>query len=354
MAKLLMKGNEAIGEAAVLAGCKYFFGYPITPQSELPHYMVKRLPEVGGVFLQAESEVAAVNMVFGAGGAGARVMTSSSSPGISLKQEGISYLIGAEVPAVIVNIMRGGPGLGNIQPSQADYFQATRAPGHGDGRMIVLAPSSVQEIVDLVILAFDLADQYRNPVMVLGDGVLGQMMEPVEIADDFQPRLPEKPWAATGKRGRQQNNIINSLHIVDRDNEEFNRHLQKKYAEIAAREVRYEEYLTDDAELILVAYGTSARICKGAIDLAREQGIKVGLIRPITLWPFPMEIINLRADQARAFLTVEMSAGQMVEDVRLAVNGKKPVYFYGRMGGILPMLDEILDGIKRLAEGGAL
>ncbi|MDA8211999.1 MAG: 3-methyl-2-oxobutanoate dehydrogenase subunit VorB [Clostridia bacterium] len=350
MAKILMKGNEAVGEAAVMAGCRYFFGYPITPQSELPHYMVKRLAEVGGVFLQAESEIGAVNMSFGAAGSGARVMTSSSSPGISLKQEGISYLAGAELPVVIVNIMRGGPGLGNIQPTQSDYFQATKGGGHGDYNLIVLAPASVQEIVDLTIDAFDLADKYRNPVMILGDGVLGQMMEPVEIRE-VQVNVPEKTWATTGAKGRKPN-LINSLYIVAERCEEHNLRLQAKFKQMAKDNIRYEDYLADDAEILLVAYGTSARIAKGAIDRAREQGIKVGLVRPISLWPFPYEHLAEVAQKVKSVLVVEMSAGQMIEDVRLALNGSKPVDFYGRLGGMLPVTSEILREIEKLAKGG--
>lgn len=333
-----------------MAGCRYFFGYPITPQSELPHYMVKRLAEVGGVFLQAESEIGAVYMSFGAAGAGARVMTSSSSPGISLKQEGISYLCGAELPVVIVNIMRGGPGLGNIQPTQADYFQATKGGGHGDYNLLVLAPASVQEIVDLTKDAFDLADQYRNPVMILGDGVLGQMMEPVEIRD-VKVNPPEKPWATTGAKGRKPN-LITSLYIVAESCEEHNLGLQAKFKQMAKDNVRYEDYRTDDAEILVVAYGTSARIAKGAIDRAREQGIKVGLVRPISLWPFPSDHLAEAAQKVKLILVVEMSAGQMIEDVRLAINGSKPIHFYGRLGGMLPVTSEIVSKLERLAKGG--
>jgi 2-oxoglutarate ferredoxin oxidoreductase subunit alpha len=345
-----MKGNEAIGEAAVIAGCRYFFGYPITPQSELPHYMVKRLPEVGGVFLQAESEVSAINMVYGAAGAGARVMTSSSSPGMSLKMEGISYIAGAELPCVLVNVVRGGPGLGNIAPAQSDYFQATKGGGHGDYRMIVLAPASVQEIVDLMIKAFDLADEYRNPVLLLADGVLGQMMEPVELRE-ITPKVVDKPWATDGMKDRQPN-VINSLHIVSEDNEEFNLHLQKKFDTITQKEVLFEDYQMEDAEYVLVAYGSSARIAKGAVDKARQQGIKVGLVRPITLWPFPSDRLAQVAKTAKAFLAVEMSLGQMVEDVRLAVNGAKPVHLYSRTGGMIPVVNEIVAEVEKIAKGG--
>ncbi len=351
MTKKLMKGNEAIGEAAVQAGCRYFFGYPITPQSELPHYMVKRLPEVGGVFVQAESEVSAINMVYGAAGCGARVMTSSSSPGMSLKMEGISYIVGAELPCVLVNIVRGGPGLGNIQPAQSDYFQSVKGGGHGDYRIVVYAPSSVQEIIDLTIKAFDVSDKYRNPAMILGDGVLGQMMEPVEFKDQ-KLNIPEKPWATTGAQGRERN-IINSLHIASEDCENFNWKLFEKYKEIEKNEVMYEDYLVDDAEIVIVAYGTSARIAKGATDIARAKGLKVGVVRPITVWPYPSEHIGEVADKVKAFLTVEMSTGQMVEDVRLAVNGKKPVYFHGRPGGMLPVATDIVNEIEKILKGGA-
>lgn len=351
MGKVLMKGNEVIAEAAVQAECKYFFGYPITPQSELVAYMARRLPEVGGLFLQAESEVAAINMVYGAASAGVRVMTSSSSPGISLKQEGISYLVGAELPAVIVNVMRGGPGLGSIQPGQADYFQATKGGGHGDYRMPVLAPSSLQEIVDLMQAAFDIADRYRTPVLLLGDGMLGQMMEPVEFPEKQVRDLPVKDWATTGTRGDGERKITNSLRLDPADLEVHNNHLQQKYATIANQEVRYEMYLTDDADYIFVAYGTVARIVKSAIQKAREKGIKAGLIRPITLWPFPERPFIETRDRVKAYLTVEMSAGQMVEDVRLAVNGHKPVHFYGRTGGMVPDSDEIFAKLMQLAGG---
>lgn len=347
-----MKGNEAIAEAAVIGGCKLFFGYPITPQNEIPEYMSRRLPEVGGVFLQAESEISAINMVFGAAGSGARVMTSSSSPGISLKQEGISYLAGAELPCVIVNMVRGGPGLGNIGPAQSDYFQATKGGGHGDYRLIVLAPASVQEMVDLTINAFDLADKYRNPVIILGDGILGQMMEPVEFTDTEIRRGPDKPWATTGKQGRKDRKLITSLYIVPEHLEQHNLRLAAKFAEIKGNEQAHEEYFVEDAEYVLAAYGTTARICKAVVDRAREQGIKVGLIRPITLWPFPAASYNKAADRAKAFLTVELSSGQMVEDVRLAVDGKKPVYFYGRSGGMVPSVTEIFGELEKIIAGG--
>lgn len=354
MSKVLMKGNEAIGEGAIRAGCRHFFGYPITPQSELPHYLAKRMPEVGGVFLQAESETSSINMVYGAAGAGLRVMTSSSSPGLSLMQEGISYLVGAELPCVIVNVMRGGPGLGNIAPAQSDYFQAVKGGGHGDYRLIVLAPASVQEVIDMMQLAFDLGDKYRTPVMVVGDGIIGQMMEPVELADEVTvPEIPVKPWAANGLRGRETPNIINSLYIVPEACEELNKRLFDKYAVIAAKETRWEEYQLEDAEIVLTGFGTAARIAKSVVDKARAEGIKAGLIRPITLWPFPSEIYAKAATTAQKFLSIEMSMGQMVEDVRLAVNGKCPVHFYGRSGGMVPLAKEVLAEVKKLVVGGA-
>ena len=345
MAKKLMKGCEAISEAAIQAGCKYFFGYPITPQNDIPEYMSARLPQVGGCFLQAESEIAAINMVYGAAGAGARVMTSSSSPGISLKQEGISTLAGAELPCVIVNVMRGGPGLGNIQASQGDYFQAVKGGGHGDYHLIVLAPASIQETVDLMQTAFELGDKYRNPVMILIDGLIGQMMEPVELAENATPELPEKPWAATGyiPGGKKPKAVINSLYIETEQLATLTRRLQARYREIEKNEIRVETFNTEGAEFILYAYGTIARICKAAIELLAEQGVKVGLVRPITLWPFPTKAVHDAAAQnsVKAALTVEMSAGQMWEDVRLAVNGEKPVEFYGEPGSIIPTPEEI-------------
>ncbi|MCG8402706.1 MAG: 3-methyl-2-oxobutanoate dehydrogenase subunit VorB [Firmicutes bacterium] len=345
--KMLMKGNEAIGEAAIRAGCHSFFGYPITPQTELSEYLAKRLPQVGGVFLQAESEVAAINMVYGAAGAGARVMTSSSGPGISLKAEGISYLAGSELPCVIVNIMRGGPGLGSIQPSQSDYFQATRGGGHGDYRVIVLAPATVQEMADLTADAFDLADRYRNPVLVLGDGILGQMMEAVEFKPGEAGNTAAKNWATTGCRGRERN-IINSLYLAPERLEQHNRKLQEKYKLIEKREPRAETYLTGDAEIIVVAFGTASRIARTAVDNARTRGVRAGLIRPITLWPFPELLVREALGESRAVLTVEMNAGQMLDDVRLAVNGLRPVFFYGRTGGMVPGAAEILHQIVRI------
>ena len=346
--RILMKGNEAIGEAAIKAGCNFFFGYPITPQNEVPEYMSKRLPKVdGGCFLQAESEVAAINMVYGAAGSGARVMTSSSSPGISLKLEGISYIAGADLPCVIVNIVRGGPGLGGIQPAQSDYFQATKGGGHGDYHMVVLAPSTVQEAVDLTQEAFDIADQYRTPVMVIGDGMIGQMMEPVEFKEPPSRELPEKDWATDGCEDRDPN-IINSLSLQAEELEEMNWDRYKRYETIKENEIKVETINMDDADIALVAYGTTSRICFSAMEQLREEGIKVGLIRPITLWPFPAETISKAADQVDQFLTVEMSTGQMVEDVRLAVNGKKPVKFYGRTAGMIPSVEEIVEQVKEL------
>jgi 2-oxoglutarate ferredoxin oxidoreductase subunit alpha len=346
-----MKGNEAFGEGAIRAGCRFFFGYPITPQSELPHYLAWRLPEVGGLYLQAESEIAAINMVYGAAAAGVRVMTSSSSPGISLMMEGISYIACAELPCVIVNIMRGGPGLGNIAPSQADYFQAVKGGGHGDYRLLVLAPASVQEVLDLVGLAFDLADKYRNPVMVVGDGILGQMMEAVELGPAPEVKLPPKPWATTGTAGRKTRNIINSLYIEPEELEKVNLRLQAKYRQMAEEEKRWEDYRMEDAELVLAAFGMVARIAKAVVDRLRAEGIPAGLVRPITLYPFPDGAFERAAGKARAFLTVEMNAGQMVEDVRLAVCGRRPVHFYGRTGGMLMTVAEVAARAREIWEG---
>lgn len=353
MAKELWKGNEAIAEAAIKAGCKFFFGYPITPQNEIPEYMSLRMPQEGGCFLQAESEVAAINMVYGGAGSGARVMTSSSSPGISLKLEGVSYIAGAELPCVIVNIVRGGPGLGGIQPAQSDYFQATKGGGHGDYRLVVLAPSSVQEAVDLTQEAFDIADQYRNPVMIMGDGMIGQMMEPVEFRDVPKRKLPNKDWATTGTGGKRKQNIINSLFIDPQECENHNIKLFKKYDEITKKEIRVETYNVEDAEIVFVAYGTTARIVKNAVMALEKEGIKAGYIRPITLWPFPAKTIEEVAEMAKvkAFLTVEMSMGQMIEDVKLAVNGKKPVHFYGRTGGMVPTPAAIVMEAKKILGG---
>jgi 2-oxoglutarate ferredoxin oxidoreductase subunit alpha len=346
-----MTGNEAIAEGAIQAGCSFYAGYPITPQNEIPAYMSKRMPEVGGIFIQAESELSAINMVFGAAAVGARAMTSSSSPGISLKQEGISYIAGAELPAVIVNIMRGGPGLGNIWPAQSDYFQATRGGGHGDYHCIVLAPSSVQEAYELMRLAFNLAEKYRTPAMILADGILGQMMEPVLLSQKVKKSKShqyKKPWALTGCKGRKPN-IIKSFYMKEGDLEKFNLSLQKKYKIIQAREQRYETLFLDDAKIILVAYGTVARIAKAVVHRLRGEGRKVGMIRPISLWPFPQEIFRRLTHSAgkREFLAIEMSYGQMLEDVKLALNCKFPVKFLGRSGGGRPSEQEIINRIKR-------
>lgn len=351
MGKVLMKGNEVIAEAAVNAGCKYFFGYPITPQSELVAYMARRLPEVGGLFLQAESEIAAINMVYGAASAGVRVMTSSSSPGFSLKQEGISYLVGSELPAVICNIVRGGPGLGNIQPAQSDYFQVTKGGGHGDYNISVLAPSSLQEIVELTSAAFDMADRYRTPVILMGDGMLGQMMEPVEFKKPAVESLPKKDWAATGTRGDGGPKILTSLELDAEGLELRNIHLQQKFKKIKSKEVRYETYMMEDAEYSMVAFGTVARITMNAIKKARIDGVKVGLIRPISLWPFPEKPFEETRNTVKAYISVEMSAGQMIEDVKLAVNGCAPVDFFGRTGGVVPTQEEIYNKIMAVARG---
>lgn len=346
--KLLMKGNEVIAEAAIRAGCRYYFGYPITPQTELMHYMAKKMPKIGGVFIQAESEVSAINMVYGAASAGKRVLTSSSSPGISLKQEGISYASGAQLPAVVVNIMRGGPGLGGIQPSQSDYFQATKGGGHGDYHLVVLAPASVQELYELTVEAFNIADRYRIVTMILGDGVLGQMMEVVKFRDKENVETYDKSWATCGHENKRKHNTITSIHIDPAVLEQWNIGLQEKYRLITGKEQRYELYNCDGAEIIMVAYGTVARICKGVVREAAEKGIRLGLIRPITLWPFPVEGFEKIIDIPKAFLTVEMSSGQMLEDVRLTVNGRKPVYFKGRMGGMIPTVNDIMSKVDEI------
>lgn len=356
----MMCGNEAIGEGAIQAGCSFYAGYPITPQNELTAYMAKRMFEEKRVFIQSESELSAINMVFGASLAGARAMTTSSSPGISLKQEGISYLVGCELPAVIVNIMRGGPGLGNIAPSQADYFQATKGGGHGDYKTIVLAPASVEECFNLTMLAFELADLYRNPVFILGDGLLGQMMEPVETerlsqiknSDDKQTVISDKlkPWVLTGCKGRKPN-IIRSLYLGEGVLEAHNKKLQEKFRKIKEKEVRFEAFSLEEAEFVLIAYGTVSRICKAVVNRLREKKMKVGLIRPITLWPFPEEIIKKTARRAKRILVVEMSSGQMLEDVKLVVEGACPVDFYGRMGGGIPTEEEIEGKLISLQDG---
>ncbi|HHV98814.1 MAG TPA: 3-methyl-2-oxobutanoate dehydrogenase subunit VorB [Clostridiaceae bacterium] len=349
--KLLMKGNEVIAEAALRAGCRCYFGYPITPQTEIAHYLAKKMPQVGGTFIQAESEIAAINMVYGAAGAGARVMTSSSSPGISLKQEGISYISGAELPAVIVNIVRCGPGLGGILPAQCDYFQAVKGGGHGDYKMVVLAPSSVQELYELTVEAFNIADRYRILTMIMGDGILGQMMETVEFRDEEEIIKVDKDWATTGTEMKRDHNTITSIYINPEVLEKHNQKLQAKYRKIEENEVRVETFNCDGADIIVAAYGTVARIIKNVIKMAEKEGIKVGLIRPITLWPFPVAAFEKYSEVPKAFLSVELNAGQMVEDVRLAVNGKRPVYFHGRMGGMLPTQKEILDKIKEIVKG---
>ena len=349
--KVLMKGNEALAESAMRAGCRFFFGYPITPQTELAAYMSKQMPKVGGTYLQAESEIAAINMVYGASAAGARVMTSSSSPGISLKSEGVSYMAGSDLPGVIINVQRGGPGLGGIQPSQSDYWQATRALGHGDFQIVVYAPSTVQEMCDLAYGAFDVADKYRIPVMILADGMLGQMMEPVVLPEPIDPAaLPEKPWATSGHQNKRAHNIVNSLYLTADDLERLNVERYERYAVIKREEQRAESYLVEDADIVLVAFGASARIARSAVNSARAQGVKAGLVRPITLWPYPVDAIEETIGTAKAYLTVEMNMGQMVDDVRLAVNGRAPVEFYGRTGGVIPTPAEVLARILEINE----
>lgn len=351
--RILMKGNEVIAEAAIRAGCRCYFGYPITPQTEVMHYMARYMQAAGGAFVQAESEVAAINMVYGAASAGARVMTSSSSPGISLKAEGISYIAGAELPAVVVNIVRAGPGLGGIQTSQGDYFQATKGGGHGDYRNIVVAPASIQELYELTVESFNLADRYRMLVMILGDGTLGQMMEPVEFRETEPVEAADKSWATTGRAGKEEHNIITSIYIEPDDLERKNNELQDKYRLVEKNETRFETFNVDGAEIVFTAFGTTSRICRNVIRQAAEMGIKVGLIRPITLWPFPSAEIARVADldSVKAFFDIELNAGQMVEDVRLAVNGRKPVYFHGRMGGNMPTQREILEKLVAIHKG---
>lgn len=347
--RYLMKGNEALAETAIRCGCKFYFGYPITPQTEIAAYMAKRMPKIGGTFLQAESEISAINMTLGASAAGVRAMTSSSSPGISLKSEGVSYIAGSDLPCVIVNVQRAGPGLGGIQPAQSDYFQATRALGHGDYHILVLAPNSVQETSDLTKLAFEKADEYRIPVMILSDGMLGQMMEPVELPEESEVVLPQKEYAACGHNNSREHNVINSLYLQPAELEKSNLKRYERYRKIEESEVRYEEYKTQDADIILVAFGACARICRSAVDQAREQGIKAGMFRPITLWPYPYDA--LRKTTAKAFLSVEMNMGQMVQDVRLAVGGTRPVEFYGRVGGVVPEPQEIVEKLKEMERG---
>ena len=347
--KVLMKGNEALAEAAITAGCRHYFGYPITPQTEVAAYMAKRMPKIGGTFLQAESEVAAINMVLGAAAAGVRSMTSSSSPGISLKSEGISYMAGCDVPALIVNVERGGPGLGGIQPSQSDYFQATKGGGHGDYHLIVLAPASVQEMYSLTIKGFELADNYRVPTMILTDGTIGQMMEPVSL-DAVEVKQFDKPWAACGQRDRAHRNIINSLSLKPEELEQWNKTRYERYEIIKAKEAMYEEFMMDDAEVCVVAFGIASRVSKNAIVEARKQGIKVGMIRPITLWPFPDKVLKAAADKCKAFVSVELSMGQMIDDVKLAIECKKPVLLCSRTGGMIMSPDEVVAKIQEASK----
>lgn len=350
--KVLMKGNEAIAEAAIKAGCMHYFGYPITPQTEIAAYMAKRMPKIGGTFLQAESEVSAINMVYGVASAGYRVMTSSSSPGVSLKQEGISYIAGADLPALIVNVQRGGPGLGGIQPSQSDYFQATKGGGHGDYHLIVLAPASVQEMADLTVKAFDLADKYRMPAMLLADGTMGQMMEPVEIPE-VEARAVDHSWAVRGTNCEREHNIVNSLYLKPEILEQTNFERFERYRQIEENECMVESFMMEDAEYCVVAFGIAARVSKNAVVAARKAGIKVGLIRPITLWPFPKKALAEAAQKVKGFLSVELSMGQMIEDVRLAIDCKKPVQLCNRTGGMIVTPEEVLSSIEKLAKENA-
>ena len=348
--RVLMKGNEAIAEAAIRAGCKHYFGYPITPQTEIAAYMAKKMPKIGGVFLQAESEIASINMVYGAAAAGVRVMTSSSSPGISLKAEGLSYIAGSDIPALVVNVQRGGPGLGGIQPSQSDYFQATKGGGHGDYRMIVLAPASVQEMASLTIKGFNLADKYQMTSMILADGTIGQMMEPITF-EDSEIETYEKPWALTGTNCERKHNIVNSLYLKPDELEAKNFERYEKYKAIEENEAMWEEYMMDDAEYCVVAFGIAARVAKNAVVAARNEGIKVGLIRPISLWPFPKKALMDAADKVKGFISVELSMGQMIEDIRLYTESKKPVALCNRCGGMIVSPDEVLQSIKNAAKG---
>lgn len=350
--KVLMKGNEAIAEAALRAGCRHYFGYPITPQTEIAAYMAKRMPKIGGVFLQAESEISAINMVYGVSSTGKRVMTSSSSPGVSLKMEGISYLAGSDLPAVIVNVQRGGPGLGGIQPSQSDYFQATKGGGHGDYHMIVLTPASVQEMASLTMLAFDLADKYRTPVMILADGTIGQMMESVVLPDEVKEKKFEKPWALTGTKMMREHNIVNSLYLSPEKLEETNIERFKRYRKIEENEVRVESYMMDDASYALVAFGIASRVAKASVNELRALGVKCGLIRPLTVWPFPSKVINEASYRVEAFISVELSMGQMIEDIRLAEECRKPVYLCQRAGGIIPSTSQIVEKVLAIQKGG--
>ena len=347
--KVLMKGNEAIAEAAIKAGCRHYFGYQITPQTEVAAYMAKRMPKIGGTFLQAESEIAAINMVYGVASAGLRVMTSSSSPGISLKGEGISYLAGADLPALVVNVQRGGPGLGGIQPSQSDYFQSTRGGGHGDYHMIVLAPSSVQEMAEMTVKGFELADKYRMTAMVLADGTMGQMMEPVDLNFEVAP-APEKPWATTGTEMKRKHNIVNSLSLVPEELEKLNIARFERYELVKRNETMYEEYMMDDADIAIAAFGIAARVSKNAVNEARKRGIKAGLIRPITLWPFPDAPFKKAATHVKQFISVELNMGQMIEDVRLASECKVPVTLCNRVGGMIPSPEQVLDAIVKASK----
>ena len=348
--RVLMKGNEAIAEAAIRAGCRHYFGYPITPQTEITAYMAKKMPKIGGVFLQAESEIASINMVYGAAAAGMRVMTSSSSPGISLKAEGLSYIAGSDVPALVVNVQRGGPGLGGIQPSQSDYFQATKGGGHGDYRMIVLAPASVQEMASLTIKGFNLADKYQMTAMILADGTIGQMMEPITF-EDAEIETYEKPWALTGTKCHRPHNVVNSLYLKPDELEVKNFQRYERYRVVEENEAMWEEYMMEDAELCVVAFGIAARVAKNAVAAARKEGIKVGLIRPITLWPFPGKALSKAADQVKGFVSVELNMGQMIEDIRLYTQCKKPVTLCNRCGGMIPSPDEVLAKIHSAWEG---
>ena len=348
--RVLMKGNEAIAEAAIRAGCRHYFGYPITPQTEIAAYMAKKMPKIGGVFLQAESEIASINMVYGAAAAGVRVMTSSSSPGISLKAEGLSYIAGSDVPALVVNVQRGGPGLGGIQPSQSDYFQATKGGGHGDYHMIVLAPASVQEMASLTIKGFNLADKYLMTSMILADGTIGQMMEPISF-EDAEIEAYEKPWALTGTKGKREHNVVNSLYLKPDELEVKNFERFERYKIVEENEPMWEEYMMEDAEYCVVAFGIASRVAKNAVVAARADGIKVGLIRPITLWPFPKKALAKAADQVKGFISVELSMGQMIDDIRLYTGCKKPVGLCNRCGGMIPSPDEVLDSIRKATKG---
>jgi len=350
--KVLMKGNEAIAEAAIQAGCRHYFGYPITPQTEVAAYMAKRMPKIGGIFLQAESEIAAINMVYGTASTGHRVMTSSSSPGISLKAEGLSYMAGSDLPALVINVQRGGPGLGGIQPSQSDYYQATRAAGHGDFHMIVLAPASVQEMADMTIKGFDLADKYRMTCMILADGTLGQMMEPVEIKVPEKKEF-DKSWATTGTEMKRAHNVVNSLSLDPNELEKLNFARFDRYHEIEENEAMYEEYMMDDAEICIVAFGIASRVAKNAVNQARKEGVKVGLIRPITLWPFPKKVLKAAAEKCEKFISVELNMGQMIDDVRAAIEYKRPVELCNRAGGVIPSAEQIYNKIMEAAKGGA-